>query len=231
MNKVSFTLPAELYHSYVIEGDPAVTSQGLLAYLTETHVIAAGNEDILVQLHDSFAIADGIPVHEWHARKKVTDKKKVCIIGAKFMNREAEQSLLKILEEPKEDSHIFLVVPNASVLASTILSRVHVVKSGHVSISHDVQASEFIASSIKDRLSIVASLIDDAKDDETSGGLRYSAQSLLSALEKKLYIQFKKDITNTHCIFVLGELQMARMYVATPGASVKMILEHIACVL
>lgn len=50
-------------------------------------------------------------------------KKFVIINPAGAMNKEAQNSLLKILEEPPKDFHFFLICENSTMLLQTILSR------------------------------------------------------------------------------------------------------------
>jgi DNA polymerase III delta prime subunit len=174
-------------------------------------------------------MADTSVVKEWHTNKNLGEGKKVCIISALFVNHEAQQSLLKILEEPQTESHFFLIIPNANLLLDTIRSRAHVVK---LSSSGSVkEASVFIKSSIKERLESIALLIEQEKDKEGSGSLRHNATALLSEIEKVLHSSFKQNMHDGHVQFVFSELQKGRDYLSTPGASVKMILEHIALIL
>ncbi|MFA5792229.1 MAG: hypothetical protein WC884_04340, partial [Candidatus Paceibacterota bacterium] len=64
-----------------------------------------------------------------------------------------------------------------------------------------------------------------------SGQLRYYATSFVNEIESIIYQKFKKDRNNEKIKFTLGELQKSREYLGTPGASVKMILEHLALVI
>ena len=54
---------------------------------------------------------------------------------------------------------------------------------------------------------------------------------MMIGLEKILHEKFRLNKSDKNLQFVLGELGAMREYLQTPGASVKMILEHIALVL
>ncbi len=224
--------PQDLYHSYVIEDNPEETVYSLRIYLEEQGHINKHSPDVLLNLYDSFSIQDSQKIKEWYYNKPTDGKKKICIIGTKFINREAEQTLLKVIEEPTPNTHFFIVVPDASLLLGTILSRVHLIKNTEKNNDLDDKlAKEFFESSQNNRIEKVAEIIKEFKDNENSGGLRFKAISLINGLERIIYKKWKMDIDNENSKFILDELKNCRSFLSTPGASVKMILEHIALVL
>jgi len=224
--------PQNLYHSYVIEGNPEETVYSLRLYLEDTGEINKQSEDVSLNLYDSFAIQDSQKIKEWYQNKPTDGKKKICIIGAKFINREAEQTLLKIIEEPTENSHFFIIVPDSSLLLGTILSRVHLIKSGEVINNEELKiAKDFINLNLPERIEKVGEIIKKFKDNENSGGLRYSAISLINGIERITYEKWKKDLNNENLKFILEELKNCREFLSIPGASVKMILEHISLII
>ena len=232
MNDLYTLLPQNLYHSYIIEADPEATAPILLAHLKERGDIDNTNLDVLYQLYDSFTFNDCSLVKEWHSKLGVTSKSRVCIIGTKFINSEAERALLKILEEPAIRTHFFIVVPNAQVLLDTILSRAHVIRLSNTrNIVNNKNAETFISLSANDRIEHISQIIKNNKDNENSGGLRYDAIDLINGIEKVIHDRFLKDKTNKEYRFILEELEKGRQYLGTSGASVKMILEHIALVI
>jgi len=235
MNTFEELFPKDLYHSYVVEGEPYTTARELLKFLEVRGVAPNQSPDVLYQVYESFTMDDSSQIKEWHSQLGVGKNKRVCIIATKFINREAEQTLLKIIEEPALNTHFFIVVPDSGVLLGTILSRVHVIKTEISNKSDDTDlrkiVSEFIKSNPSDRIKKVAKIIDDNKDKENSGQIRYYATSFVNEIESIYYQKFTKDKNNKQIIFTLGELQKGREYLSTPGASVKMILEHLALVI
>lgn len=224
--------PENLYHSYVIEGEPKTTGATLLRFLEMRGDSEMESGDVIFQEYESFTIEDSGEIKDWHSRRGIGESKKICIIATKFINREAEQALLKIIEEPAENTHFFIVVPDASALAGTILSRVHIVKTEKLDDKEiEKFVTSFVDSTPKERIDKVAIMVKENKSEESSGQLRFYATSFVNELEKIFYNKFKKDKKDEKIIFVLEELQKARMYLSTPGASVKMILEHLALVI
>ncbi len=232
MKSFNDLFPENLYHSYVVEGNPETTPTLLRTFLEERGDIEKQSPDVLFQIYDSFTVEDSSQIKEWHSELGITDGKRICIIGTKFINHDAERTLLKIIEEPAENTHFFIVVSNADMLLDTILSRAHIVKVSWVENNLlKINAQDFFKSIPKIRIKIVEDIISKHKDDEGSGGIRYSAIELINGLEKLVYDKWKADKKNSGIQFSLDELSKAREYLSLPGASVKMILEHIALVL
>jgi len=224
--------PENLYHSYVVEGDPETTGVLLLDFLEVRGLVEKNSPDILFQTYESFTMDNSGEIKDWHSRCGLGEGKRVCIIATKFINREAEQTLLKIIEEPASNTHFFIVIPDSSALLGTIISRVHVIKTEQLIDTHLQKfVLSFISSTSKDRIDQVAQIIKENKDEENSGKLRSYATQFVNEIENIYFQKFKKDIKNKQVQFVLNELQKARGYLSTPGASVKMILEHLALVI
>lgn len=232
MNIFEKLFPQNLYHSYVVEGEPKRTAPKLLEFLEIRGHVESKSPDVLCQVYESFTMDDSNLIKEWHSRSGVSKSKKVCILATKFINHEAEQTLLKIIEEPAENTHFFIVVPDVSVLLDTIISRAHIIKTEQLS-NKDIQKEtlSFVALSPKERIEKVAQMVKENKDEENSGQLRFYATSFVNELESIFHQKFEKDKNNAKSIFVLEELQKSRGYLSTPGASVKMILEHLALVI
>jgi len=232
MSDLSQLFPQNLYHSYVIEGEPENTGVLLLEFLKEKGLIDESNSDLLFQTYEAFTIADSGEIKDWYSRSGISNNKRICIIATKFINTQAEQTLLKILEEPKDNMHFFVILPDASILASTILSRVHVLKIEKLEdIDLQKKVNSFLKLTPKERVAMVALIVKENKDENNSGKLRSYATSFVNELEKIYYQKFKKENRNNQIKFALEELQKSRGYLSSSGASVKMILEHLALVL
>ena len=228
--------PAELYHSYIIEGDASTLSGALVSYLQKRNLVVSNSSDVLCQDYEAFTIDDSHLIKSWHSEKSANGGHRFCILGMKFINREAEQSLLKVLEEPNHNTHIFIIIPNVEALAETIKSRTHIIKLNKnidkLELPNELpnQVKEFLKLNSKDRIDMVAKIIKSHDNDEGSGALRFEATELLNGVETILHQKFLEDKTNKEIIFKLEEIAQCRAYLHNPGASVKMILEHIALV-
>ena len=97
---VNFTelFPKDLYHSYVVEGSPEIIGADLLKFLEVRGDAENKSPDVLFQTYESFTMDNSGEIKDWHSRLGIGKCKKICIIATKFINREAEQALLKIIE-------------------------------------------------------------------------------------------------------------------------------------
>lgn len=224
--------PKNLYHSYIVEGDGNDIAIELLRFLEDRGEIENNSPDVLSQSYESFNIENSLEIKNWHSQLGIGSGKKICIITTNFINREAEQTLLKIIEEPGVNTHFFIIVPDSSVLLPTIISRTHVVRiEPQKDIEIERRVINFIKLERKERIDEVAIIIKENKDEENSGKLRHYATLFVNELENIFYKRFKENINDKNTKFILDELKKSRGYLSTPGASVKMILEHLALVI
>ena len=236
MDNIEKLFPINLYHSYIIEGDPDNLISPLLKFFEDRGDIEVQSSNTLFKTYDSFGMDNVREIKEWNSQMSISEGKKFCIIGTKFINHDAEQTFLKILEDSNSNTHFFLIVPNVSILLDTIISRSHIIKiSKDNSLIIKKTSNDFIKSQISDRIKIVAQIIEDYNSPvggkENSGGLRYFAIEFINELEEFFYQKFKTNKNNNKIQFILDELSKSREYLSIPGCSVKMILENIALVI
>ena len=223
--------PEELYHSYVIEGSPVITTQKLISLLKMRGEIEDKSPNLLIQSYESFGMESSGQIKEWHSQLAFGQGKKICIIATKFINHEAEESLLKIIEEPGLNTHFFIILPDSSTLLPTLLSRVQIIKDSEVGqeeIELEEVANSFISLKTKDRMTLIDNFIKDKTDQDNSGKLRRSATILVNLLESIFYLKFKEDILDSKNINILDNLRKSRDYLKRPGSSVKYILQNLA---
>lgn len=227
--KLEELFPKDLYQSYVIEGDPISTASELVHLLEFRGEIESQSPDVLCQMYESFTIDDSNKIKEWHSQLGISNGKKICIIGTNFINREAEQSLLKTIEEPGERTHFFIIVPDSSLLVDTILSRTQLIKiESDDNLEIKKLVISFVKAEVKDRMDMIAVMIKENKSEDSSGQLRHFAISFINELEKIIYKKFKDNVNDKNNLFILEEIRKTRDFLSLPGAGVKMILEHLA---
>lgn len=216
--------PKDLYHSYVIEGHLENTAEELFSFFKENN-----NTNIFFQKYEALTIDNSREIKFWHNERSVDDKKKICIIATKFINPEAEQALLKIIEEPTTNTHFFIIIPDTNLLKDTIISRVQLIKAPKFNNQDQKKfVNNFISLSIKERLEKILLIIKEHKDEDNSAKLRDYAISFINELENIFYDKFKNDKMNKKISTILDELQKSRYYLSKSGSSVKMVLEHLA---
>ncbi len=232
MEDLENIFPKKLYHSYIIEGNPAILSREIIKFLKKRGELEDKSPNLLFQEYESFGIKDGILIKEWHSKLALGDKKKFCVLSTKFINKEAEQSLLKIIEEPSLDTHIFIIVPDSSALLDTILSRVQVVKISDKEKKNARKTAEaFISLKPKDRLFMIENFIKENTEENNSGKLRYETIKLINELENIYYSKFKTNMSQKKNRIILEELKKNRNFLKQPGSSAKYILQNMALII
>lgn len=230
MNSFDEKIGNNLFQTYFIECTHEDTRKELLSYLESKDVSTTSNPNVLNETYEAFTIDHVRLLNEYHSKKSVNDGKKIFIIQALTINHEAHNALLKIFEEPTADTHFFFLLPRIDILPGTLKSRAHLIYENHKNnVLGEKEAKSFIGQSAKDRMDTVATMIAKNKKMETSAPLRDEARILLDACEYVIRTNTKQIDMQT--AWKLEELIKAKKYLSTPGASVKMILEHVALVI
>src|SRR6185295_6155447 len=112
------------HHAYYMVGD-AQTHSDLIEYLTNTFQIKTrGNPDFLEKTFASLTIDESRQIKSFHETLPVDSAgKKIIILSIHSATTEAQNALLKLLEEPSSYAHFFLIVPSTHILLPTIKSR------------------------------------------------------------------------------------------------------------
>lgn len=212
-----------LHHAYLLEGD----AKSILAELHEFLEIdlrfpIKGNPDFWHGVFGTFSIDDGRALKEMQSRRPIGERK-IFIVQADFFTREAQNSLLKVLEDPTPDTHFFIITQNTIALLPTLRSRLFIISPGQspgAGVASPL-AKEFLAASSSKRFILLKDIIE-AKD-------KNAAISFLNFLEEALYNNDGRR-TSVKNMFVFEEIGRARAYLNDRAPSVKMLLEHIALI-
>ncbi len=232
------------HHAYCLVGGDSIHSE-LISILEKKHSIQIrGNPDLFDKKFESLTIDDVREIKSIHETKPVSiESKKVFIITASAITIEAQNALLKILEEPAEYAIFFLIVPSAHILLPTVKSRLSLIGDGGNSrgaesiedIEISKMAEKFYNSSPAKRLEIVKALIEDISKDPTSpldknSGLRRARktkQDALNFLDAVQSVVYKKRGMKDG-VSSLEAIETARKYVGDRAPSLKMLLEYVA---
>ena len=220
-----------LHHAYLIEGQSNIIVPKLIEYLDSIEIKVSNNPNAFIASYSSLMTEDADIIIAHQNERSFDGGEKIFIISAEFINHQAQNTLLKTFEEPTPSTHFFVIMPSISTLYDTLLSRFSIIKNNQEKIIGD-EAKEFLIFSINNRISFIADLIKSHEDDEDSGSIRAHAMVLVSDIEQILYRSISSDMEKLKSLKnVFTDLSNARKYLATAGASVKMILEQLALVL
>lgn len=230
-----------LHHAHLIQGThedvlPALT------HLLEKHmgIHAHGNPDVTLLSFRVFGIDESRNLSEMQTRagfdsadvplkvgEEVRPSRKLFIVGADTITREAQTALLKTFEEPTSGTHFFIIVPRADTILKTLLSRVVFFDAKSTSGNKDeteALAEKFLQSTRSERFAMIKKITETKKDVPID---REMVRVILDHLERILYTRLagKKDTAS-----IFHEIYQAKNYLADRGSSPKMLLEHLAIV-
>lgn len=213
-----------LHHAYLIEGS-------LDSVMPELSEFVKGMEVIQIK-QDSFKIEDARNLKSFTNEKGVSGKK-VFIVSANNFLLEAQNTLLKVFEEPIADTHFFLIVPEASALLPTFISRFYFISTRQDPVQDLGEAEKFLAMPLRNRLEYIKELVakPEGDEDENEGidlnSTRAKSLKFLNNLESVLDAKMSKTILDTiyfHHIFKVRE------FLRMPGSSAKTLMESVALV-
>lgn len=221
--------PEKLHHAYVI------TASSLSAGLSYIEKFVAesmnipfhGNPDVFVGNYATFNIDDLPDVVSMHQRVPMGPKK-ILVLSANNITAQAQNSLLKMIEEPTPRTHFFICLPTASILLPTVLSRVQVINlrsSEEQSVSEageksdsEKQAQTFLKNSIPDRLVQIKDILADLDKE------RLTKEDVFQFVSAVLKLAHSKDKRGSN----LEVISRVADYMRDPSSSIKMILEYVA---
>lgn len=207
----------------------------LHAFLEDSLKISVqGNPDVWNFVGDSLSIDESRALKIAHTDKSFAkDGKRIFIVSINTMGHEAQNSLLKVLEEPVEGSHFFFILPTSEALLPTIRSRVVIIThesfgAGNSQSDLAKSARDFIKGPLSARLEFAKVIAEKVSDGlETRAGV----SDFISCIERELYTLSKKKGTEAKALTVLKEVLLAKKYINDRSSSVKMLLEHMALML
>jgi len=236
MNLINHLDKNNLHHAYLIEGDREEIVPELLKFIKSLGIKTSGNPDFYHISVDSFKIEDARNLKSMEYEKSFSTGKKIFLISANNFLLEAQNTLLKIFEEPIENTHFFIIVPNADILLKTLISRFYLIRTKTELKNELKEAEKFLAMSLKNRIDFIKELLAEAeKEDETvlTDSSRSKALKFLNALESVLVSKMPFDKNMSRGIFDTNfqHIFKVREYLNQPGSSAKSLMESVALII
>ncbi|MCA9379578.1 hypothetical protein KC675_00175 [Candidatus Dojkabacteria bacterium] len=129
---------------------------------------------------------------EWFSVKPYSSPNKFAVIqNADLLTVEAQNSILKLLEEPNDNCFIALTLANPSNLLPTVLSRCEIIQDTKVARSSE--DSNFMMLSRTQQFKYIEDLFSEKNAIEQNKNIKTFLFNLLSTLQKQL----EKDHSNT----------------------------------
>jgi len=214
---MTITLPEKnnLHHAYIIYGDKKESFNFLKDYFLKLGFSFENNPDFFHYVEENISIDLAHELVNINSRKMFSDTRVVVLEFRSILN-EAQNALLKLLEEPMHNTYFFLLTETKGFALPTVISRV--VEIDSVRGGQQNESSDFVSGTIDKRLKIVEKIVKD-KD-------RARASSIVKEIHK--YI-LEKELDNKKGL--LQAVFAAQKFIDKPSSSIKMILEHLAVIL
>ncbi len=220
-----YTKGQTLHHAYCIIGNAAETLTELETFFKkDLHFITAGNPDFWYGEYDVMDIADSRALSELHQNKPTAGDKKIFVVSANFITEKAQNAMLKLFEEPRGDTHFFLILPSLNNILPTLRSRLMIVQNIGKNSSL-INVKDFLKGSIGERTKEILKLMESIKDEEES---KIEVVKFINALETELAknVDFSKDAQKEVKMF--EQIEKVRQYASEQSPSLKMLLEYLA---
>ncbi|MBI5457152.1 hypothetical protein HY971_00280 [Candidatus Kaiserbacteria bacterium] len=201
-------------NTHLVAGNAEIIPQ-VLAVLEREGVRTQGNPDIYIREYSRFGIDEARELRERANSRAIAGGSRTFIIATPGMTNEAQNALLKTLEEPPADASFFFIVPSPEMLLQTLRSRAQMLELQHAESVHTLSAKDFLAAAPQKRLDMLKPLLEKDEDDKRDIS---SIIGFLSSLERLL----KKKPEGLHAIY------RARKYIGDKGALIKPLLEQVA---
>lgn len=205
--RMDITLSA---HAYLVRSRHG--ARPVLDGLAAQGIAVQGNPDCLVRECDELSVSDARDIASFAHYTPVGEKKFV-VIAAASLTREAQNALLKIVEEGSGRTTFFFVLEPGVAVLPTLVSRCVVVQEAVEDNSAQSVGEEFLSLQYKDRLARAEQFGKDGDRD----GARTLVRSLLAS--------------GTFPPPLLRDLIDAEQYLALSGSSPKGVIGHLALVL
>lgn len=176
-----------------------------------------GNPDAYVRDYDSFGVDDARALIERASNKGMGNSRRIFLIATPSITAEAQNSLLKLFEEPSGDSLFILIVPSPRMLLPTLLSRVHTMELED-SLQEIIDSKEFLAATRQARIELLKKILDS--DERDVGG----AIGFLSSLEREMEATPMSDSKKEG----VEAIYRARKFIGDKGSLMKPLLEQVA---
>jgi DNA polymerase III delta prime subunit len=163
------------------------------------------------------------------------------VISANSLTLDSQNTLLKLFEEPIENTHFFLIVPDINILLKTLISRFYLIRSNERNDTDLRSAEKFIRMATKDRLEYIKELLAEVEEEDGEGNeivvlnsTRSKALKFLNYLEASLHNELLKVATAEkssalqNFLGFFPHLFKVREFLRMPGSSAKSLMESVA---
>ena len=231
----------EFHHAYLlcgeVEAGKKTAEEMAKVILAESHL--NNHPDFSYSKFGLFGINDSHNLANRASNKSFSDKGKIFVLEVFSFNMESSNALLKLLEEPTEKTHFFVIVSSVDVVIPTLRSRFTII--GGVSNDKEIDeesleaGKKFLSALPSKRLETVKKMFPKKSEENEllsdSSANKQESVKLLNALEFLLEKELRTPGKEKKAKEGLENLSKSGQFVFDRGSSPKIILEHLALTL
>jgi hypothetical protein len=138
-----------------------------------------------------------------------------------------------MFEEPIENTHFFVIIPDTGVLLRTLLSRFYLIYPKPGLGENSKEVGKFLSMPLRDRIDFIKELLDDPEEKDEEGNkiavldsARSKSLKFLNTLEYVLHTQ-KSYLKNP---YLFEHIFKVREFLRIPGSSTKSLMESVALI-
>ena len=209
-----------LAHAYLLLGPKERVRKGLDAFITdELGITLAGNPDLRQISSHNLSITDARQIGDWVSKKPVQESRTIIIIEFETASQDAQNALLKSIEDPTAQVMIFFVCSGDQYILPTIKSRVVSIQEETAEQEGQHDLGTFFALDFPERWKYMEThvLIKDAETVENKIRTKAFVNEILDFV-------FQNDSLENWTATYRSIEKMAA-YIHSPSASLKYILE------
>ncbi|MFZ1019467.1 MAG: hypothetical protein WAN61_00540 [Minisyncoccia bacterium] len=236
-----------LHHAYLIQGEWEAITAEIIKFLDGLNIKTAGNPDFIHINLDSFKVEDAFYLRSMSTDKSFSSAKKIFLICVNSFTLDAQNVLLKMFEEPIENTNFFVIVPDAKALLKTFVSRFYFIPT-RSDLAEYAEAEKFIAMPLQKRIDFIKEFLpkkdEEDKEEMNAESNNSKALKFLNALETSLHSKLQKNSEwcGSHPVLREGLSQKnsfaaccahffkVREFLRMPGSSVKTLMESVALI-
>ncbi len=218
-----------LHHAYLIEGEKDKIVPEIFSFCESLNIKTSGNPDFCHITVDNFKMEEALDLRVMGNEKSFSPGKKIFIVSSNSFTLDAQGTLLKMFEEPIENTHFFLVVPDVNSLLKTLVSRFYLI-SVRACLAEEIKnAEEFISMSLPIRIDFIKKMLAKPEEEEETSLSSSKALKFLNALEFSLHQKFVSKVSFD--IELFSQIFKVREFLRMPGSSAKTLIESVALVI
>lgn len=218
------------HHAYIIAGSKDILLPSFFdIFENKFKIITKGNPDFSVIHFESMGIDESRKIKELQSMKSFGVGKRIFVISTNSITVPAQNAMLKMFEEPTENTHFFIIVPSTSFLIDTLLSRMVVLENNSTPLCHSRECGnpvlnprDFLKMTYPERLKMIEKFLKEFKDNKEGKSV---VNNFFSEIETLLAIDVKANKES------LEKLLEIKKYIFDTSSSLKILLETLALVL